>query len=180
MLSSFARVLIRALLAAGLILNAAASHALTISYVAADLPDTIPGQDLWEITYSLDAFPFSAGYGFSVLFDPALYSGLEDPPPIVNDDWDVIVLQPDLLLPDPGRYDALSLAATPSIADPFRVSFVFLGIGMPGSQPFEVYNPSFNTVQSGFTVVPEPGTGALVLVGLLLARGQRPRAPGRK
>lgn len=146
-----------------------AAQAITVRFESLDLPDTTPGQDLRQYRYTVSDFTFTAGHGFDVLFDPALYQALEDPPPPVNADWDVIVLQPDPVLPDVGRYDALAVVDNPSLADLFTVSFVWLGTGTPGAQPFEVFDSSFQVIASGRTAplavaVPEPAS--LVLIGL--------------
>ena len=80
--------------------------------------------------------------------------------------------QPDTAIPDDGAYDALALQDGASLADSFVVSFVWLGSGVPGSQFFEVYDPDFNTIESGETApVPEPATILLVGSGLLALAG---------
>ena len=155
-------------LAVLLIVFAGKSYATTISYQATNLADTIPGEDLWQYSYSVSGHSFNQFYGFTVLFDYLLYSKLEDPPPFVNNDWDPIVLQPDLILQEEGAYDALALVDNASFADPFTVSFVWLGSGVPGSQPFQLYDPNFETIESGRTTsgaaaIPEPAT--LLLLG---------------
>ncbi len=118
-------------------------------------------------------FTFSAGQGFDIFFDPTLYRLLQDPPPAVNAGWDVLVLQPDPLLPDAGRYDALAVVNGPSLSDLFTLNFVWLGTGTPGAQPFEVFDASFHVIASGQTSpagqpspVPEPATLTLVAVGV--------------
>lgn len=147
---------------------APSAAATTIVYEATDLTDIVMGEDLWKYTYYVSAF---AGAGFTVLFDYQRYTSLESPPPVVNGDWDPITFQPDPLFPDDGAYDAFALSSTPSLADPFEVSFVWLGPGLPGDQPFVVYNQSFQTIESGQTAVPDPSTGMLLAVGLIgLAR----------
>ncbi|HHA19074.1 MAG TPA: PEP-CTERM sorting domain-containing protein [Methylophaga sp.] len=144
------------------------TFAISIVYEATDLSDTTPGEDVWQYTYWLSDYTFNTGYGFTIYFDYQLYSNLEDPPPAVNSDWDPIVWQPDSSLPDDGAYDALALVDNASLADPFTISFVWLGSWSPGGQYFEVYDSSFNTVASGQTApVPEPATFLLISTGLL-------------
>ena len=152
------------------------SHAIQISYQAVNLADTTPGEDLWQYSYTVGDYSFDMDYGFTIYFDYLLYSDLEDPPPYVNDDWEPIVWQPDTGIPDDGAYDALALEDGASLANPFLVSFVWLGSGIPGSQFFEVYDPGFNTIGSGETApVPEPATLLLVGSGLLCLAGLRKR-----
>jgi len=153
------------------------SHAIQILYEATNLADTTPGKDLWEYSYTVSDYSFNMDYGLTIFFDYSLYSNLEDPPPYVNDDWDPIVWQPDTAIPDDGAYDALALQDGASLSDPFVVSFVWLGSGVPGLQFFEVYDPGFNTIGSGETApVPEPATLLLVGSGLLALAGLGKRA----
>ena len=162
-----------------LLFPAGKAHAITILYEATDLTDVTPGQDLWKYAYTVSDYSFDMDYDFTIWFDYTLYSALEDPPPFVNADWDPIVWQPDTSIPDDGAYDALSLVDAASLADPFTVSFVWLGSGTPGSQPFDVYDPSFNTIESGQTSpVPEPASVLLVgsaLAGLAVLRKRKNR-----
>ena len=80
-------------------------------------------------------------------------------------DWDVLILQPDGTLPDNGIYDALSLSNGASLADPFMLSFIWTGSGTPGAQAFNIYDDTFNVVESGVTSpVPEPAPVFLMLM----------------
>ena len=83
--------------------------ATTILFQVTDVADSIPGEDLWTYDYFVSGFGFDTDIGFSVEFDVGLYSQLEDPPPGVGSDWDIIAFQPDSLLLDAGLYDALAL-----------------------------------------------------------------------
>ena len=161
-----------------LIIFSGNSYATTISYQASNLSDTTPGEDLWQYSYSLSGYSFNQNYGFTILFDYLLYSNLEDPPPFVNSEWDLLVFQPDLSLTAGGVYDALALVDSASLADAFTVSFVWLGSGTPGFQPFQVYNPDFETIESGRTTsgaaaIPEPATLLLLGSGLISFTGIR-------
>jgi hypothetical protein len=129
------------------------ANAVTIAYEESDLPDTTPGEDLWKYNYTVSNHLFALNEGFSIFFDPLKYSNLENPAPPVNSDWDVLVLQPDVFLPDDGVYDALALAGNPSLLDAFSISFVWLGAGTPGSQPFSLHDEMFNIVTTGSTLV---------------------------
>jgi hypothetical protein len=163
--------------AAILILSPSLASATTITYTAIDLADSVGGEDLWRYTYTVSASTFDMDFGFDIFFDPSLYEQLQDPPPIVNGDWDAITLQPDPLLPDDGLYDALALVDGASLLDVFTVDFVYVGVGIPGSQPFEVFDPSFDVIESGSTVpIPEPSTAALMALGLVGLAAKRRRS----
>jgi hypothetical protein len=149
-----------------------------IYYEATNLPDAIPGEDLWMYTYTLSyatADTFSQNQEFDIVFDYALYSDLEDPPPSVTD-WFTYVLQPDLSIPDAGFYNALALVDNPSIANPFSVAFQWLGgAAVPGSQPFILYQFNDQGINQGVigrgvtqNVVPEPASGLLLASGLFI------------
>src|SRR2546426_885314 len=89
----------------------------TIFYQATDLADTTPGQDLWRYNYVVSGFSFQANQGFSVFFAPLAFTQLQNPPPLVNADWSVLSIQPDLVLHDPGFYDAQAQKNDPSFSD---------------------------------------------------------------
>jgi hypothetical protein len=162
-----------------------AAEGVVIAFQASDLPDALPGEDRWSYTYLVTDADIPAGAAFEVLFDPALYGRLDDPPAGVNTDWDVIVLQPDDAIPDAGRYSALALVEGASVADAFIVGFTWLGGAgtVPGAQPFEVLQLDdlgnvVGLLEAGDTTpapfaVPLPGTLALVstaAAGLILRR----------
>ena len=167
-MKKIAKLMLTTLFLFFLLIPVAISSATIISYEATDLADIAPGEDLWQYSYTVSDFVFDTDYGFTLFFDYQLYANLEDPPPSVNSDWDSIVLQPDSGIPDDGTYDALASVDGASLADSFTVSFVWLGSGTPGAQSFDVYDPSFNTIDSGQSApVPEPATILLVGSGLV-------------
>jgi hypothetical protein len=186
------RHMARALIVAACLLTpAAAASGLTIRFEAIDLADVTPGQDLWRYTYVVGDFDVEANVAFETLFAPHLYASLEDPPPPVNADWSLLTLQPDPLIADPGRYSALPLIDGASLADPFTVTFVWLGgpASRPGPQGFEInqFDPDGNflmTLAIGSTIsavsaIPEPPAIPLLIVSLVgLARAAR-RAAGQ-
>lgn len=173
------RFVSRALLLAALSLSAPA-HAVTIEYQASDLPNAVGDPDLWRYVYRVTA-TFAAFSGFNVLFDPKLYSQLQDPPPAPNAQWNVLTAPPDATLPADGLYTAIAQQASASLADAFTVDFVWLGAGAPAAQPFEVFDDSFNIIATGQTVapgasaIPEPGSLLLLAgaLGLLARRARR-------
>ena len=72
---------------------------------------------------------------------------------------------------DRGMFDAFALVDNPSVAGTFAVSFVYLGSGSPGAQPFEVFAANSNLLESGLTspaatAIPEPSTALLSLLGM--------------
>lgn len=164
--------------------------AVAISFEVIDVPDSVPGDDLWQYSYRVSDFVPSENTAFEILFDPALYGGLDELPPFVSSDWDIITLQPDPFLPDLGRYSALALVDGASLADAFPVSFLWLGGAgtAPGAQPFELneFDAQGNflgTLATGDTVpVPEPHALLFVSAGLgsLAARMLRSRRRARR
>ena len=140
---------------------------------AIDLADTTPGQDLWQYQYVLSGFTFQTGQGFSVFFDPLLYTDLQNPQPSLSPLWSVLAVQPDVILNQPGFFDSQALVNSPSLTDIFRVDFVWLGQGAPGLQTFNTYAANFSTLSSGSTVVPEPHALALLSLGVLCIVGAR-------
>jgi hypothetical protein len=159
-----------------LVAGGGSARAATIEFDAIDL-----GAGLWQYDYFVSGVSFAADEGFATFFDVNLYSDLVpiDLPLAVASDWDILVLQPDLVLPDDGIYDALALVNSASLEYPFSVIFSWLGAAgtSPGIQPFEIYRldgeGQMDLLETGFTVprsaVPEPALGLL----LLLAAGAR-------
>ncbi len=165
----------------GLLISVSPSHATTIQFLATDLTNTIPGEDLWRYDYRVDNRAFVMDEGFFIEFDYNIYSNLQFPPPVVNSDWDPQVTQPDLILMDNGIYDALALIDIPSLTDLFSVIFVWSGgAAAPGSQPFTIYDTAFNPVETGVTTpavpIPAPTPAVLIAFGLfgLAARRRFP------
>jgi hypothetical protein len=89
----------------------------------------------------------------------------------------MILQQPDPVpLPpfDIGIFDAYALTANPSLAGAFSATFVYLGPGSPGAQPFDIFDASANLLETGFTtvpvaVIPEPSTVSLSLAPLIIS-----------
>ena len=155
------------------LLVAPASHAILIEYEALDLVNTTPGTDLWQYNYYVSDYVFLTDRGFSIWFDSNGYNNLTLAS--TSPDWNALAVQPDILLPDAGYYDALAQIDHASLASPFSVQFTWLGNnGVPGSQRFDIYNlsnssllvtDSGNTVLRG-TVVPLPASLWLLLSGI--------------
>jgi hypothetical protein len=156
-----------------------------IQYQAFDLPDLVSGQDLWKYEYFLSyatADKFEQDQGFAIFFDYGLYSDLQDTPPPVTDWYPILVYKPNPVMFWLGEYDAVAATDDPSLANPFSVTFVWLGGpgAAPGAQPFTLYEwdfsdpefPAGREIGSGETrgqtpnAIPEPGTILLLMSGL--------------
>ena len=142
------------------------AHAATIVFAATNLADTTPGQDLWQYQYSVSDLSLIQGQGFSIFFDLDLYANLQSPPPSPNTGWDLLTIQSDPALESNGFFDALALQAAPSLANPFTLTFVWLGAGLPGSQPFTVNDVNFSTIAQGVTIPPNSAPLTLSLLPL--------------
>jgi hypothetical protein len=163
----FARALLTVFLAAAFLIQVRAQG--YIQFQAIDLADTTVGQDLWRFQYSLGGFDFQAGQGFSIFFDPQLYTDLQNPQPDPSPIWSAIVVQPDVILQQPGYFDSQALVNSPSLAGIFQVDCVWLGQGIPGPQLFSIYDVNFSTISGGSTVtaVPEPRALMFLSLGIL-------------
>jgi|SoiMethySBSTD1v2_1073268.scaffolds.fasta_scaffold920752_2 hypothetical protein len=156
----------------------------SVSYSATDLPDQNPGEDLYRYEYALHDFLVSAdGTGFKVLFDPAHYTSLQavTPPLGLEPNWSITSVEPIAGARDGYFYAGARVPyPSPPLAG-FVIDFVWLGVGTPGSQPFEItgdYNRYL--VASGTTTpIPEPSNGLLVIAGLLGLTTQRRRRTSR-
>lgn len=136
-----------------------------IRYDIADL-----GLGQWQYTYEVENLSFPEPISeFTIWFDYGKYDNLaittQDPP---ANNWNEIVWQPEPFLADDGGYDAHVIGLNIGIGESaagFSVSFDWLGTGSPGSQFYEIINPTtFETIDSGWTV-PEPATLLLLIVG---------------
>lgn len=165
-----------------LFLSLGSAHAISIDFQATDLTDAVAGEDLWQYTYTVSDHTFAADTGFTIYFDYALYGAIDPFPTSPNADWDVLTWDPDPGIPDDGAFDAYAWNDNASLADPFTVSFVWMGAGTPGAQFFDVYDGfTFDILDSGTSVasqvapIPEPATLLLLGTGLVGLAGYRKR-----
>ena len=182
MLKSLLSLAAAAISSVGLLLPAAAQA----TRIVASIDDPEPG-DPYTFSFDVSEHDFLQDVGFSIYFDHTLYSGLASATAAEADDWDLILLQPDPLLPADGVFDALALVDQASTLGPFQVQAFFTGEGVPDLRlPFEVYElpegpeGPVNIIETGVTL-PEPSPLALLalsIAGLAAAR-RRGSAPPR-
>ena len=151
------------------------ARAASITYQVADLPDSAPGEDLWQYTYGLSGAALAAGQGFDVFFavaDGFEFGDLVGPQTGPDPDWDVLAIQADPGLGADGLFDAVALVDDPPLAGTFTSTFIWRGAGAPGAQHFELFDEQLQVTESGTTrpmPVPEPSAclpAALVWLGL--------------
>jgi len=160
-----------------MLLPSRASQATSVSFDVAHIAG-----NTWEYSYTVANDTLATDIEeFTVWFDVNLYENLIAT--ATPADWDPLVIQPDPGLPDDGLYDALALVAGIAPGGSlggFSVQFDFLGMGTPGSQPFDIVDPfSFALIDGGRTIstagpaIPEPSTFVLLAVGLCGVLGAR-------
>jgi hypothetical protein len=114
---------------------------------------------------------------FDILFDLALYAEssltIVTPAPL-STEWDELILgsAPGV----PAAFDAFALAGgipEGATASGFAVEYEWLGLGTPGAQAFEIYDPNtFALLETGSTTeapsaqVPEPSALWMLAIGL--------------
>ncbi|WDE07247.1 hypothetical protein SG34_010355 [Thalassomonas viridans] len=161
------------LVAALLLTGSLSTHATLITSDLVQLD-----ANTWQSTYKVtnDTLPFDIEE-FSIYFDFSLFENLvaTGAPP----DWDPLVIQPDIGLPDDGFYDALALAAgviPGGMLSGFMIEFDYLGLDLPPAMPFDILDPfTFDILDSGevtFTSitqlpVPAPAPLGLLALGLI-------------
>ena len=128
----------------------------------------------------------SLSIGFpGLLYDPARYANLAITLPLSTTDWSQTVSE---FAPLDSLVSSLALVDIADATATFEVEFDWLGTGMPGSQPFEIFADGFDIVTTARTTpfgttppdptVPEPGTLVLTAAALLAlsSQGLRRRA----
>jgi hypothetical protein len=169
----------RAFVTLAALVCAPVANATFIEYSATSL-----GGNSWRYEYSVTNDTLADPLEYFVLdFDLSLYENLRDQ--VGPAGWDILLLQPDPLIPAGGVFDALALDGGITFGTTlagFALTFDFLGPNAPGTQPFTVLDfGTFEPVESGVATdvnsVPEPGTLSLSLLALLLLAGTRRARP---
>lgn len=135
-------------LAAGL-----AQAAPSVVFTATDIDGSAGEQWRYDFTVSGVADVFES---LNLSFDSSLYAGLQNQASSPN--LDLLVTQPDAVLPAPGLLTATFMAAL-TTPEAFSVEFTWLGTGTPGSLPFQ-YNDA-NGAPAGDGRTTSPGTPAV-------------------
>ena len=151
----------------------AATAAVSIQYSVVPVSGNV-----YRYVYSIsNSGGGSAVQLFDILFDTSLYQEaslqIVTPAPL-STQWTQKILSsvPPAV---PAAYTALSLTGgipAGSTVSGFSVQFTWLGSGVPGAQPFEIFDATtFNLVQSGATsstplTVPTASTLSLALLGV--------------
>jgi PEP-CTERM motif len=174
-------LLARGLAVTALSMVSALAHAASVSYQATNLADLVPGQDLWQLDYTVQG-PFEAFASINLLFEADRYAALQVAGMVPPGSLDTLLSPADVQLGVDGQ---LILSALKPLPDAFTsqvsVRLVWLGQGSPGSQRFEWLGPDFDIQASGLipltSPVPEPTSLALAMTGagLGLAWGARAR-----
>ncbi len=136
-----------------LMLTVSISQATTISFTATNLPDAIPGMDLWRYDYLVTG-DFSAFEGFNLLFDPSLYQDLQNPPPMPSPSWTAYTIQPVSAQSADGILSESVTVNTSSVKSALSLQFVWRGAQgtRPGAQAFERFDSSFNIIETSSTI----------------------------
>jgi hypothetical protein len=146
------------------------SFAAVIAYNSQQVSST-----QWRYDYEVTATASDPSVEeFTIYFDHVIFQNIAVSASPEN--WDSIVIQPDVGLSSDGFFDSLALdfgIAPGSSQAGFHVTFNFLGTGLPLAQRFDIVDPvTFATISSGMTLlavtnvpptgVPEPTSIMLI------------------
>lgn len=154
------------------------ASAATVNYTAFDIADSTPGQDLWRYDYLISG-SFGAFDTLSLEYADSLYAQLAlTTPPTTLDAAPVVT--GGFPAGSPSLLQLTAFSANAALSDAASVTFVWLGLGKPGSQPFSVdtdlgvnLQTSRTTLTPAAGAVPEPASAGLVaaaLAGLAITR----------
>jgi len=105
---------------------------------------------------------------FDIKFSPTLFANLFNG--AANDEFRLILLQPNNPGGVSGDYSALALIDHPSMAGPFTVDVTWLGDGAPGALPLVIhqFDSTGQHITGTISATPEPASWLLSGVGSLL------------
>jgi len=156
------------------LLAAVSAGRLTAANVAFQITNL--GSNNYRYDYTVSGIQFQVNQEFDVRFNPALYGTLSNGAAPAG--FDLLLLQPNNPPGVFGDYSAMALVNNPSLSGTFRVDVVYLGNGLPGSQPFFINQldangnilsviTSGNSTQVGGST-PEPAGWTLAAAGFLI------------
>ncbi|HMV59528.1 MAG TPA: PEP-CTERM sorting domain-containing protein [Nitrospira sp.] len=141
-----------------------------VRYAATDLPDVLPGKDLWHYSYFIDG-PLPSFGAANIYFGASDYGDLQLT--AYSSNLSPLLVQPDASLGWDGQLTATVLSALGiGSSESIELDFVWSGLGTPGAQHFDLLDDSFNVIGGGVTrlvsstALPEPGAAALMTLGL--------------
>jgi hypothetical protein len=156
--------------------SVASLTAANVSFQVTGLGATGLGQQQYQYNYVISDLQLQANQELDIRFDPSLYGTLSNG--VAPSGFDLLLLQPNNPPGAFGDYSALALANNPPLSGTFSVKVVYLGSGLPGSQPFFInqYDAQGNfvgQVSTGSTgpsgqAAPEPAAWTLAVMGCLL------------
>ncbi len=134
----------------------------------------------WQYTYEVQNISFAPGIEqFTIWFDLGKFENLAVESVGISSNWIESLWQPEPLLLDHGGYDAKALTTPITIGESlfgFSVSFDWVGMGTPASQYYEIINPNtLDTLDSGYTQIPEPLSLMLMVIGARFLKKNRPK-----
>lgn len=148
-----------------------------VRYTVSDLPDVTLGEDLWHYSYRIDG-PLPSFGAANIFFGASDFANLA----LTGFGADVspLLVQPDPSLGWDGQLTATLLSPLGIGGfETVELDFVWLGVGSPTAQSFELLDDSFNVIGGGSTrlltssSVSEPGAVLLLMLGLAAMRGFR-------
>lgn len=152
-----------------LLLSTQFAQAIPIDYELVDL-----GNNRYQYNYTINNETTLGLDGFSIFFDPALYTNLLIENASAN--WDTLIYEPDSSFGLEGALESIAIGTPLAPGDNlpgFSVSFDWLGGNVFGGQNFEFFDSvTFDSVLIGSTAilnnsgtVPVPTTLALLFLG---------------
>lgn len=160
-----------ATLSAALALASAAWAAPGVTFLATDLADTTPGEDLWVFDYAISG-PLAAFESVNLLYAASDFSASLS---VLTSDLSISTTVTAPVASPPADGQVLATAVVPLAGNAYAamsVQFVWTGAGLPGAQGFEVLDDQYNVLSTGMTTlaaaVPEVSSAAMLFAGMIL------------